>query len=84
MTPYSGGEIPQKEMEVAFANYIETQHQRDIAREIYEVVREINMSKLCGAEKGYLEAVLILVAGMIGGECLFEVKRRLREDASRK
>ena len=82
MTPYSGGEMSQMELQAKF-DILEARRQEGIAKEIYAVVREINMSKLCEAEKGYIEAVLLLVAGMIGSHCLEEVKRRIREDESR-
>ena len=79
MTPDSGGEMSQMELQAKF-DILEARRQKGIAKEIYEVVREINMSKLCDAEKGYIEATLLLVAGKIGSECLSEVKRRLREE----
>lgn len=82
MAPFSGGEMSQMELQAKF-DILEARRQEGIAKEIYAVVREINMSKLCEAEKGYIEAMLLLVAGMIGRHCLEEVKRRLREDESR-
>ena len=64
--------------------FFETRRRLNIAKEIASLIAEINMTKLCDAQKGYFEANLMLIAGMLGSECLDEVKRRLREDASRK
>lgn len=77
--PFSGGEMSQMELQAQF-DILEARRQKGIAKEIYAVVREINMSKLCDAEKGYIEATLLLVAGKIGSHCLEELKRRIRED----
>lgn len=62
-----------------FITNYETQRRKDVAREIAGVIAEINTTDLCEAIKGYFEAHLMLVASMVGEECLDELKRRLRE-----
>lgn len=68
-----------KEWIDAFQGF-ETQRRLNIAKEIASLIAEINMTKLCEAQKGYLEAHLLLIAGMVGTECLDDLKRRLREN----
>ena len=63
--------------------FFETRRRLNIAKEIASLIAEINMTKLCEAQKGYFEANLMLIAGMLGSECLDEVKRRIRENESR-
>lgn len=62
-----------------FPNF-ETQRRMDVARELAGVIAEINTSDLRDMQKGYLEAHLLLIAGMVGTECLDDLKRRLREN----
>lgn len=80
--PYEPNTAPRKsitEMADLFVNF-ETQRRIDIARELAGVIAEINTSDLRDMQKGYLEAHLLLIAGMVGTECLDDLKRRLREN----